>query len=88
MLNLPPNMDCTGFIKVLSPDCIWQQTLAYITYMLCSHICQADLLRQQTLQQMNRILTTRQTARALLAISDYFSRLRALSSLWVARPRD
>ncbi|XP_058108019.1 transcription factor TGA2.3-like isoform X4 [Magnolia sinica] len=49
---------------------------------------QADLLRQQTLQQMHRILTTRQAARALLAISDYFSRLRALSSLWLARPRD
>uniref|UniRef100_A0A1D1YGY8 Transcription factor HBP-1b(C1) n=2 Tax=Anthurium amnicola TaxID=1678845 RepID=A0A1D1YGY8_9ARAE len=49
---------------------------------------QADLLRQQTLQQMQRILTTRQAARALLAINDYFSRLRALSSLWLARPRD
>jgi len=49
---------------------------------------QADNLRQQTLQQMHRILTTRQAARALLAISDYFSRLRALSSLWLARPRD
>ncbi|KAL6500992.1 Transcription factor [Orobanche minor] len=51
-------------------------------------IRQADKLRQQTLQQMHRILTTRQSARALLAISDYFSRLRALSSLWLARPRD
>ncbi|XP_022971759.1 transcription factor HBP-1b(c38)-like isoform X1 [Cucurbita maxima] len=49
---------------------------------------QADLLRQQTLQQMHRILTTRQAARALLVISDYISRLRALSSLWLARPRD
>lgn len=49
---------------------------------------QADLLRQQTLQQMHRILTTRQAARALLVISDYTSRLRALSSLWLARPRD
>ncbi|KAL4378991.1 hypothetical protein GQ457_02G040300 [Hibiscus cannabinus] len=49
---------------------------------------QADNLRQQTLQQMHRILTTRQSARALLAISDYFSRLRALSSLWLARPRE
>ncbi|KAK5787148.1 hypothetical protein PVK06_041801 [Gossypium arboreum] len=47
---------------------------------------QADNLRQQTLQQMHRILTTRQSARALLAINDYFSRLRALSSLWLARP--
>ncbi|GMH15453.1 hypothetical protein Nepgr_017294 [Nepenthes gracilis] len=51
-------------------------------------IRQADNLRQQTLQQMHRILTTRQSARAFLAIHDYFSRLRALSSLWLARPRD
>ncbi|KAF3648199.1 Transcription factor HBP-1b(c1) [Capsicum annuum] len=49
---------------------------------------QADSLRQQTLQQMHRILTTRQSARALLAINEYFSRLRALSSLWLARPRE
>ncbi|XP_044505121.1 transcription factor TGA2.3-like [Mangifera indica] len=49
---------------------------------------QADNLRQQTLQQMHRILTTRQSARALLAINDYFCRLRALSSLWLARPRE
>ncbi|XP_047042822.1 transcription factor TGAL3-like [Lolium rigidum] len=49
---------------------------------------QGDLLRQQTLQQLHRILTTRQAARALLVISDYFSRLRALSSLWLARPRE
>ncbi|XWS69793.1 hypothetical protein CRYUN_Cryun04dG0209200 [Craigia yunnanensis] len=48
---------------------------------------QADLLRQQTLQQLHRILTTRQAARALIVISDYTSRLRALSSLWLARPR-
>ncbi|XP_010470819.1 PREDICTED: transcription factor PERIANTHIA isoform X2 [Camelina sativa] len=49
---------------------------------------QADLLRQQTLQQLHRILTTRQAARAFLVIHDYISRLRALSSLWLARPRD
>lgn len=49
---------------------------------------QADNLRQQTLQQMHRVLTTRQSARALLTINDYFSRLRALSSLWLARPRE
>ncbi|XP_062231732.1 transcription factor TGAL1-like isoform X1 [Phragmites australis] len=49
---------------------------------------EADNLRLQTLQQMQCILTTRQSARALLAISDYFSRLRALSSLWIARPRE
>ncbi|KAJ8774636.1 hypothetical protein K2173_017082 [Erythroxylum novogranatense] len=49
---------------------------------------QADLLRQQTLQQMLRVLTTRQVARAFIVIDDYKSRLRALSSLWLARPRD
>ncbi|CAO2192889.1 unnamed protein product [Urochloa humidicola] len=49
---------------------------------------QADNLRLQTLQQMQRILTTRQAARALLVISDYSSRLRALSSLWLARPKE
>ncbi|KAL8122330.1 transcription factor TGA2.2-like isoform X2 [Apium graveolens] len=53
-----------------------------------SFIGQADNLRQQTLQQLHGILTTRQSARAVLAISDYFSRLRALSSLWLARPRE
>ncbi|KAL8099649.1 transcription factor TGA2.2-like [Apium graveolens] len=51
-------------------------------------ICQADNLRQQTFQQLHRILTTRQSARAVIAINDYFSRLRALSSLWLARPRE
>ncbi|KAG6425253.1 hypothetical protein SASPL_115680 [Salvia splendens] len=49
---------------------------------------QADLLRRQMLQQLQRILTTRQAARALLAISDHRSRLRALSSLWLARPKE
>lgn len=49
---------------------------------------QADHLRQQALQQMYRILTTRQAARALLALGDYLHRLRALSSLWAARPRE
>ncbi|KAJ1699213.1 hypothetical protein LUZ63_007725 [Rhynchospora breviuscula] len=53
-----------------------------------SFLREADNLRQQTLQQMIRILTTRQSARALLSIHDYFSRLRALSSLWLARPRE
>ncbi|GLT84970.1 hypothetical protein SLE2022_031750 [Rubroshorea leprosula] len=53
-----------------------------------SFVNQADHLRQQTLQQMSRILTTRQTARGLLALGEYFHRLRALSSLWAARPRE
>ncbi|WOG98562.1 hypothetical protein DCAR_0417906 [Daucus carota subsp. sativus] len=47
---------------------------------------QADHLRQQTLQQMSRILTTSQAARGLLAFGEYFQRLRALSSLWAVHP--
>ncbi|KAG1369687.1 Transcription factor TGAL5 [Cocos nucifera] len=49
---------------------------------------QADNLRQQTLHQMRRILTVRQAARCFLAIGEYHSRLRALSSLWASRPRE
>jgi transcription factor TGA len=49
---------------------------------------QADHLRQQTLQQMAKILTTRQSARGLLALGEYLHRLRALSSLWAARPQE
>ncbi|WZZ67850.1 hypothetical protein YC2023_079220 [Brassica napus] len=37
---------------------------------------------------VDMILTTRQAARAFLVIHDYISRLRAVSSLWLARPRD
>ncbi|KAL4310618.1 hypothetical protein GQ457_01G027710 [Hibiscus cannabinus] len=48
---------------------------------------QADHLREQTLLQMVRVLTTHQAARALLALGEYFHRLRALSSLWAAHPR-
>ncbi|KAJ8773401.1 hypothetical protein K2173_028578 [Erythroxylum novogranatense] len=49
---------------------------------------QADHLREQALQHMYRILTIRQAARGLLALGEYFHRLRALSSLWAARPRE
>ncbi|XP_068636871.1 bZIP transcription factor TGA10-like [Aristolochia californica] len=48
---------------------------------------QADNLRHQTLHRLHQILTTRQAARCYLAIAEYFHRLRALSSLWLARPR-
>ncbi|XP_062203984.1 transcription factor TGAL4-like [Phragmites australis] len=51
-------------------------------------VIQADNLRQQTLQQMHRILTVRQAARCFLAIGEYHNRLRALSSLWASRPRE
>ncbi|GAB2274610.1 Transcription factor tga9 [Dionaea muscipula] len=49
---------------------------------------QADNLRQQTLHQLRRILTTRQAARCFLVIGEYYGRLRALSSLWASRPRE
>ncbi|XP_031496964.1 transcription factor TGA2-like isoform X2 [Nymphaea colorata] len=55
---------------------------------LANFILQADNLRRQTLQRMYRILTVRQAARGLLVLGDYFQRLRALSSLWTARPRE
>ncbi|XP_006362280.1 transcription factor TGA2-like [Solanum tuberosum] len=48
---------------------------------------QADNLRHQTIHRLHQILTSRQAARCFLAIAEYFHRLRALSSLWVARPR-
>lgn len=46
---------------------------------------QADHLRQSTLQRMSGILTIRQSARGLLALGEYFERLRTLSSLWGKR---
>nr|CAB3485898.1 unnamed protein product [Digitaria exilis] len=52
---------------------------------LVGFVTQADHLRQTTLQQMHRILTTRQAARGLLALGDYFQRLRTLSHLWATR---
>ncbi|KAM0855227.1 hypothetical protein ACQ4PT_049931 [Festuca glaucescens] len=48
---------------------------------------QADALRLQVLHRLPQILTSQQAARCFLAIADYSQRLRALSSLWLARPR-
>ncbi|CAA7027150.1 unnamed protein product [Microthlaspi erraticum] len=70
---------------------------SYIPQMTCamerlealvSFVNQADHLRHETLQQMHRILTTRQAARGLLALGEYFQRLRALSSSWATRQRE
>ncbi|KAL3728792.1 hypothetical protein ACJRO7_033382 [Eucalyptus globulus] len=55
---------------------------------LVSFVNQADHLRQETLLQMSNHLTTRQAARGLLALGEYFQRLRALSNLWATRPRE
>ncbi|KMZ60224.1 putative Transcription factor [Zostera marina] len=51
-------------------------------------VIQADMLRQQMLHQMRRILTIRQAARCFLAIGEYHSRLRTVSTLWSSRPRE
>ncbi|XP_073144677.1 transcription factor TGA4-like isoform X2 [Henckelia pumila] len=48
---------------------------------------QADHLREQSLRQLSRYLTTRQAAKGLVAFAEHFQRLRALSSLWSARPQ-
>ncbi|CAL5202900.1 unnamed protein product [Lathyrus oleraceus] len=49
-------------------------------------VAQADHLRQQTLIHMSRILSTRQAARGLIALGEYFHRLQTLCSLWTSRP--
>ncbi|KAF7804124.1 bZIP transcription factor TGA10-like isoform X1 [Senna tora] len=48
---------------------------------------QADNLRHQTIHRLHQMLTTRQAARCMVAMAEYFHRLRALSSLWMGRPR-
>ncbi|KAK6945353.1 Transcription factor TGA like domain [Dillenia turbinata] len=48
---------------------------------------QADNLRHQTIHRLHQLLTIRQAARCFLVIAEYFHRLQALSSLWLARPR-
>ncbi|KAL5222318.1 hypothetical protein ABZP36_027031 [Zizania latifolia] len=55
---------------------------------LVDFVDHADHLRQGTLQNMYKILTAQQAARGLLALGDYCQRLRALSSLWAACPRE
>lgn len=46
---------------------------------------QADHLRQVTLQQMSGFLTIHQAARGLVALGEYFERIRTLSSYWASR---
>ncbi|XP_047257770.1 TGACG-sequence-specific DNA-binding protein TGA-1A isoform X4 [Capsicum annuum] len=52
---------------------------------LVRFVNQADHLRQETLLQMSCILSVQQSAQGLLALGDYFKRLRSLSSLWSSR---
>lgn len=70
-------------------SCIPQLTTAMekLEALVC-FVNQADHLRREALQQMHRILTIHQAARGLLALGEYFQRLRALSSLWSTRPRE
>ncbi|TKY74335.1 Transcription factor TGA3 [Spatholobus suberectus] len=66
-----------------------QMTLAMEKFeALEGFINQADHLRQQTLLHMSRVLSTHQAARGLLALGEYFHRLRTLCSLWAARSYD
>ncbi|KAG8371881.1 hypothetical protein BUALT_Bualt12G0009000 [Buddleja alternifolia] len=77
-LSIPPNMNTY----------MGQMALAINKLStLEGFVRQADNLRHQTLHRLHQILTTRQAARCFLAIAEYFHRLRALSSLWLARPR-
>ncbi|KAK8705302.1 hypothetical protein V6N13_048906 [Hibiscus sabdariffa] len=77
-LSCPPNM--TNYMGQMAIAMNKLSTLE-------GFVRQADNLRHQTIHRVNQILTTRQAARCLLAIAEYFHRLRALSSLWLARPR-
>ncbi|PIN19996.1 hypothetical protein CDL12_07321 [Handroanthus impetiginosus] len=77
-LSIPPNMN--NYMAQMAVAISKLSTLE-------GFLRQADNLRQQTLHRLYQILTTRQAARCFLAIAEYFHRLRALSSLWVARPR-
>jgi hypothetical protein len=63
-------------------------SLVHLCSLVDHALSQADNLQRTALQQMHKILTTQQAARGLLALGDYFQRLRALSRLWAARPRE
>ncbi|KAL2320833.1 hypothetical protein Fmac_029802 [Flemingia macrophylla] len=77
-LNYPPNM-----ANYMGQMAVAMNKLSTLE----GFVRQADNLRHQTIHRLHQILTTRQAARCFLAIAEYSHRLRALSSLWVARPR-
>ncbi|KAH6819408.1 bZIP transcription factor family protein [Perilla frutescens var. frutescens] len=77
-LTVPPNMNT--YMAQMSIAINKLSTLE-------GFVRQADNLRHQTLHRLHQLLTTRQAARCFLAIAEYFHRLRALSSLWLGRPR-
>ncbi|KAI4385222.1 hypothetical protein MLD38_003275 [Melastoma candidum] len=55
---------------------------------MISFVNQADHIRHETLWQMSRVLTIHGVARGLIALGEYFERLRALSQLWASRRQD
>ncbi|XP_050911100.1 bZIP transcription factor TGA10 isoform X1 [Lathyrus oleraceus] len=77
-LSYPPNM--TNYMEQLARAMNKLSTLE-------SFVREADNLRHQIIHRLNQILTTRQAARCFVAMAEYFHRMRALSSLWLARPR-
>ncbi|XP_062218466.1 transcription factor TGAL9-like isoform X2 [Phragmites australis] len=77
---LCPDSDVPGYIATMS---LAIRKLASLE----AFVRQADVLRLQTLHRLPQILTARQSARCFLAIADYSHRLRALSELWLSRPR-
>ncbi|XP_004493559.1 bZIP transcription factor TGA10-like isoform X2 [Cicer arietinum] len=77
-LSYPPNMN--NYMEQMAMAMNKLSTLE-------SFVRQADLLRHQTIHRLNQILTTHQAARCFIAMAEYFHRMRALSSLWLARPR-
>ncbi|XP_051142394.1 transcription factor TGA2.3-like [Andrographis paniculata] len=66
-------------------------SISMATHKLAAHLqallTQADTVRQQSLEQVQGILTVRQSAQSFLVMAEYFHRLRALTGLWLARPR-
>lgn len=77
-LSCPPNM--TNYMGQMALAMNKLSTLE-------GFVRQADSLRHQILHRLNQVLSTRQAARCFIAIAEYFHRLRALSTLWMARPR-
>ncbi|GMI70995.1 TGACG (TGA) motif-binding protein 10 [Hibiscus trionum] len=77
-LSCPPNM--TNYMGQMAMAINKLSTLE-------GFVRQVDNLRHQVILQLHQILTIHQAARCLLAMAEYFHRLRALSSLWLARPR-
>ncbi|KAL6888834.1 hypothetical protein ACP4OV_009860 [Aristida adscensionis] len=76
----PPLADVPGYMAAMS---LAVAKLASLE----AFVAQADALRMQALHRLPQLLTARQAARWFLAVADYSHRLRALSELWLSRPR-